>query len=122
MALGKDAGLISTLKRSRPAQGAYAEKDAAECSPLQYVTVNEAEVRTTIKVAYVRTLGAPHKSEWKGSDGTINIIRKQLVKGVGYGTVEDQLCRIMAAEENKMDVDIGVRQGRTIFNTVLYLI
>ena len=35
--------------------------------------------------------------------------RKQLVKGVGYGTVEDQLCRIMAAEENKMDVDVGVR-------------
>ena len=109
MALGKDAGLISALKRSRPAQGAYAEEDAAECSPLQYVTVNEAEVRTTIKVAYVQTLGAPPKSEWKGSDGTINIIRKQLVKGVGYGTVEDQLCRIMAAEENKMDVDVGVR-------------
>ena len=109
MALGKDAGLISALKRSRPAQGAYAEEDAAECSPLQYMTVNEAEVRTAIKVAYVQTLGAPPKSEWKGSDGTINIIRKQLVKGVGYGTVEDQLCRIMAAEENKMDVDVGVR-------------
>ena len=73
------------------------------------MTVNEAEVRTAIKVAYVQTLGAPPKSEWKGSDGTINIIRKQLVKGVGYGTVEDQLCRIMAAEENKMDVDVGVR-------------
>ena len=109
MALGKDAGLISALKRSRPAQGAYSEEDAAECSPLQYVTVNEAEVRTAIKVAYVQTLGAPPKSEWKGSDGTINIICKQLVKGVGYGTVEDQLCRIMAAEENKMDVDVGVR-------------
>ena len=104
-AAGEDSG----LKRVRRAQGAYAEEDAAECSPLQYVTVNEAEVRTAIKVAYVQTLGAPPKSEWKGSDGTINIIRKQLVKGVGYGTVEDQLCRIMAAEENKMDVDVGVR-------------
>ena len=93
-AAGEDSG----LKRVRRAQGAYAEEDAAECSPLQYVTVNEAEVRTAIKVAYVQTLGAPPKSEWKGSDGTINIIRKQLVKGVDYGTVEDQLCRIMAAD------------------------
>ena len=74
MALGKDAGLISALKRSRPAQGAYAEEDAAECSPLQYVTVNEAEVRTAIKVLYVRALHAPPESEWKGNDGTINII------------------------------------------------
>ena len=86
MALGKDAGLISALKRSRPAQGAYSEEDAAECSPLQYVTVNEAEVRTAIKVLYVQTLDAPPESEWKGNDGTINIIRNTL--GVHYGTVQ----------------------------------
>ena len=107
MALGKDAGLISALKRSRPAQGAYAEEDAAECSPLQYVTVNEAEVRTAIKVLYVHTLDAPPESEWKGNDGTINIIRNTL--GVHYGTVHDVLLRCTAAEENKMNVDVGER-------------
>ena len=107
MVLGKDAGLISTLKRSRPAQGAYAEEDAAECSPLQYVTVNEAEVRTAIKVLYVRALHAPPESEWKGNDGTINIICNTL--GVHYGTVHDNLLRCTAAEANKMNVDVGER-------------
>ena len=99
----------SCIKRLRPAKGAYADEAATEYSPLQYVTVSEGEVRTAIKVAYVQTLGAPPESEWRGSDGTINFIRKELVKGAGYGTVEDQLRRIMGAEENEMDVDIGVR-------------
>ena len=99
----------SDAKRFRPAKGALADEAAAECSPLQYVTVSEAEVRTAIKVAYVQTLGAPPEKEWRGTDGTINFIKNELVKGVGYGTVEDQLRRIMAAEENKMDVDVGVR-------------
>ena len=107
MALGKDAGLISALKRSRPAQGAYAEEDAAECSPLQYVTVNEAEVRTAIKVLYVQTLDAPPESEWKGNDGTISFISNTL--GVHRGTVHDILLRCTAAEENKMNVDVGER-------------
>ena len=107
MALGKDAGLISALKRSRPAQGAYAEEDAAECSPLQYVTVNEAEVRTAIKVLYVQTLDAPPESEWKGNDGTISFISNTL--GVHRGTVHDVLLRCTAAEENKMNVDVGER-------------
>ena len=106
MGSGEDAGLIWAAKRMRPA---YSDGAAAERSPLQYVTVAEAEVRTAIKVAYVKTLGAPPAREWRGSDGTINFIKNELVKGVGYGTVEDQLCRIMAAEENKMDVDVGVR-------------
>ena len=103
MAAGKDNGLIlaSDAKRFRPAKGALADETAAQCSPLQYVTVNEAEVRTAIKVAYVQTLGAPPESEWRGKDGTINFTKNELVKGVGYGTVEDQLRRIIAVEENK---------------------
>ena len=99
---GEDAGLIpSGAKRPRLAQGAYADDPAADISPLEYVSVSEGEVRTAIKVAYVKTLGAPPESEWRGSDGTINFIKNELVKGAGYGTVEDQLRRIIAAEENK---------------------
>ena len=50
MAMGKDAGLFSAIKRSRPAEGAYTED--FDPSPLQYVTVNEGEVRTAIKVFF----------------------------------------------------------------------
>ena len=59
MGSGEDAGLIWAAKRMRPA---YSDGAAAERSPLQYVTVAEAEVRTAIKVCYVRTLGAPPES------------------------------------------------------------
>ena len=58
MGSGEDAGLIWAAKRMRPA---YSD-EAAERSPLQYVTVAEAEVRTAIKLCYVRTLGAPPES------------------------------------------------------------
>ena len=54
-----------------------------------------------------RALHAPPESEWKGNDGTINIIRNTL--GVHYGTVHDVLLRCTAAEENKMNVDVGER-------------
>ena len=112
-AAGEDSG----LKRVRRAQGAYAEEDAAECSPLQYVTVNEAEVRTAIKVLYVQTLDAPPESEWKGNDGTISFISNTL--GVHRGTVHDVLLRCTAAEENKMNVDVGERfsNGTGMHNT-----
>ena len=96
----------SDTKRPRLAQGAYADDPAADISPLEYVSVSEGEVRTAIKVAYVKTLKAPPESEWTGSDGTINVIR-ELVPGVGYGTVHDVLIRIKGAEENKMDIDVG---------------
>ena len=99
MAEGEDAGLLlgSDAKRFRPAKGALADEAAAECSPLQYVTVNEAEVRTAIKVLYVQTLDAPPESEWKGNDGTISFISNTL--GVHRGTVHDVLLRCTAAEE-----------------------
>ena len=79
MAMGKDAGLISAMKRSRPAEGAYTED--FDPSPLQYVTANEGEVRTAIKVLYLKQ-GAPPESEWGGQDGTINCICKQLNQGI----------------------------------------
>ena len=59
MASGEDPGLVAPAKRMRPT---YSDGAAAERSPLQYVTVAEAEVRTAIKVCYVRTLGAPPES------------------------------------------------------------
>ena len=89
MAMGKDAGLISAMKRSRLAEGAYTED--LDPSPLQYVTVNEGEVRTAIKVLYVKQ-GAPPESEWGCKDGTINSICKQLNND--KATVEDTLRRI----------------------------
>ena len=109
IAAGEDAGLMipSDAKRPRLAQGAYADDPAADISPLTYVSVSEGEVRTAIKVAYVKTLKAPPESEWTGSDGTINVIIRDLVPGVGYGTVHDVLIRIKGAEENKMDIDVG---------------
>ena len=110
IAAGEDAGLIPIWqlpKRRRLAQGAYADDPAADISPLTYVSVSEGEVRTAIKVAYVKTLKAPPESEWTGSDGTINTIIHDLVPGVGYGTVHDVLIRIKGAEENKMDIDVG---------------
>ena len=59
MSSGEDPGFNSAAKRMRPT---YSDGAAAERSPLQYVTVAEAEVRTAIKVCYVRTLGAPPES------------------------------------------------------------
>lgn len=99
---GEDAG-VSAAKRLRPALGAYA--DDVDPSPLQYVSLNEVEVRTAIKVLYVK-IGAPPEGEWWGTDGTINFIFKQL-NGGGKGTVEDTLRRTQAAEE-KMNVDVRV--------------
>ena len=111
IAAGEDAGLIPIWcargKRPRPAEGAYADDPAPGISPLEYVSVSEGEVRTAIKVAYVKTLKAPPESEWTGSDGTINTIIHDLVPRVGYGTAHDVLIRVICAEEKKMDVDVG---------------
>ena len=70
------------------------------------MTVNEGEVRTSIKVLYVK-LGAPPKDEWWGARWhnqlylqRVNVLKK---------TVQDTLRRIQAAEENKMNVDVSVR-------------
>ena len=85
------------------------------------MTVNEAEVRTAIKVLYVQTLDAPPESEWKGNDGTISFISSTL--GVHRGTVHDVLLRCTAAEENKMNVDVSERfsNGPGMHNTRINL-
>ena len=76
---------MSAAKRWRPALDAYA--DDADPSPLQYVSLNEGEVRTTIKVLYVK-MGAPPEREWWGNHGTIKLnipTAEECGEGIGKG-------------------------------------